>query len=182
MWRRIGHATLEFFGSEKQKRRPPEGGASVAGSHYRFSLSAPARALLYLCRTGSSLFEWDYGDDGEGTSDWLHRRFDDPTLPSKKTARKPLVVAGGFALSEPPCGKTQNVPEIQCVSEEMEHHATAVRFTSGPALKLSNGLDTVLSCCGLTFSGIRQSTCCTSPLIGYNCFGLDMKASGPSFS
>jgi hypothetical protein len=29
--------------------------------------------------------------------------------------------------------------------------------------KLSNGLDTVLSCCGPTFSGIRQCSCCTSP-------------------
>jgi hypothetical protein len=70
----------------------------------RFSLSAPARALFYLCRTGSSLFEWEYGDDGEGTSDWLHRRFDDPTLPSKKTAlgqqgkAARLRIAGGFAV------------------------------------------------------------------------------------
>jgi len=69
-------------------------------------LSAPARALFYLCRTGSSLFEWEYGDDGEGTSDWLHRRFDDPTLPSKKTAlgqqgkAAKRGGAGGFAVCE----------------------------------------------------------------------------------
>jgi hypothetical protein len=45
--------------------------------HQILALSAPALALSFPGRTGSSLLEWEDGDKGEG-SDWLHCRFDSP--------------------------------------------------------------------------------------------------------
>jgi hypothetical protein len=58
-------------------------------------LSATELALFFVGRTGSSLFEWEYGDESVKASDWLHCRFDNPMLPPKKAALGQLGKAVG---------------------------------------------------------------------------------------
>jgi len=53
--------------------------------------------------------------------------------------------------------RTQEEPQFAKTQEVSER---VLWITS---CKLSKGLDTALSCCGLTSSGIEECSCCTSP-------------------